>query len=802
MKFLRFPLAGGIATAAMIFGVYGHVAFGDLLSVTGKIPRTKTEASQAVTVIDSEDIESFGVRSFDELWQRLVFSAVAVKTEFFINGRPTVVNSDSIPVSAIERIEILNGGGSAYYGAEATGGAVNIILKSNFEGSEYQTYINRPSLKGNDIDNFSLIWGSNEDGNSIMLGFDYFSNEEIRDKDRFFSKSVWKEGGSFADTQAVSVLGNTVIASDFSDATSIGNCATDIYTGVLIEPFNISGGEGCGFPYAEYSWLSSNLKRSAAFFGFSTPGSDSSEIYADLRASKIDSRIVAAPATDLFEVEASSIPGVESSFGNPVTVGHRFIANGNRTDDTQYSELDLALGIRGQLDNLVAYDIEINRFTNTGDVTGHNYIRKSTAIEKIADQTYVIYDPQLTDPNVLQEISYQTARNITLRRSEVRAVFNGNGFILNGFESKWAGGVELMRETYIDDYDEARDEGDVIGSSLNSTAGNRKRRSGFGELNIPLTESWNFDVAGRYDRYDDVGELTSGKIGILFRASDSVALRTSASKGESRPNYYNLYGRSISHPFVKDTSSCRPNPDARSRQVESEYIGNPNLEPESVARYGIGVSASFDRFVIDGDYFEIDIEDGLANSAQTVIELEGCNRLQAGAEVQRNGDTITGLTVPTLNLVTKKYRGAQLRARYNWELASTKFDLDWHWTHLAERKSTIADSVIPDNFPKDRMNLTLRGIFDSFSTTWKIRTVSGFSNNARTARYDKFIGHDVSVQWNNAFNINNLQLTAGVLNATDVEPPTDPTNSLNLGVRTYLHPYSGRRIFLATRLSF
>ena len=59
-----------------------------------------------------------------------------------INGRrampinPTmVVDTNSIPSGAIQRVEVISGGASAVYGADAVGGVVNFILKDNYEGA-------------------------------------------------------------------------------------------------------------------------------------------------------------------------------------------------------------------------------------------------------------------------------------------------------------------------------------------------------------------------------------------------------------------------------------------------------------------------------------------------------------------------------------------------------------------------------------------------------------------------------------------------------------------------------------------
>ena len=70
-----------------------------------------------------------------------------------VNGkRPTPINAlmvtdiNSVPSSLIERVEIITGGASAVYGADAVGGVTNFILKDDFEGFEFDGLGNVPTL--------------------------------------------------------------------------------------------------------------------------------------------------------------------------------------------------------------------------------------------------------------------------------------------------------------------------------------------------------------------------------------------------------------------------------------------------------------------------------------------------------------------------------------------------------------------------------------------------------------------------------------------------------------------------------
>ncbi len=106
--------------------------------------------------------------------------------------RPTPVNGsgvvdiNTIPSAAIERTEIITGGASSTYGADAVGGVVNFILKKNFTGLSIdgQTSINQRG------DGFqyrgSLLMGANLDGGrgNVMIGMEYYNREKVLTMDR------------------------------------------------------------------------------------------------------------------------------------------------------------------------------------------------------------------------------------------------------------------------------------------------------------------------------------------------------------------------------------------------------------------------------------------------------------------------------------------------------------------------------------------------------------------------------------------------------------------------------------------
>ncbi|TLM77640.1 hypothetical protein FDY93_08540 [Microbulbifer harenosus] len=59
-----------------------------------------------------------------------------VSVSSFAKGQESFVDVNSIPLSAIERVEVLPSGAAATYGADAVAGVVNFVLRDDFEGSE------------------------------------------------------------------------------------------------------------------------------------------------------------------------------------------------------------------------------------------------------------------------------------------------------------------------------------------------------------------------------------------------------------------------------------------------------------------------------------------------------------------------------------------------------------------------------------------------------------------------------------------------------------------------------------------
>jgi iron complex outermembrane receptor protein len=101
-----------------------------------------------------------------------------------VRGAPVAPDLNLIPAAMIDRIEILTDGASSIYGADAVAGVANIILRSEFEGIEFNVFGTQPEQSGGEEMLISLMGGASNDRSSFMMAIEYFKRETIFSSDR------------------------------------------------------------------------------------------------------------------------------------------------------------------------------------------------------------------------------------------------------------------------------------------------------------------------------------------------------------------------------------------------------------------------------------------------------------------------------------------------------------------------------------------------------------------------------------------------------------------------------------------
>ncbi|HWJ69730.1 MAG TPA: TonB-dependent receptor [Sphingobium sp.] len=106
-----------------------------------------------------------------------------------------VVDINTIPAAVVERVEIITGGASATYGADAVGGVVNFILKKNFQGLQLDGQIGISQRGDGREFTLSGIMGTNfaDDRGNITIGVAMNDRQSALRIDRPWFRESWKD---------------------------------------------------------------------------------------------------------------------------------------------------------------------------------------------------------------------------------------------------------------------------------------------------------------------------------------------------------------------------------------------------------------------------------------------------------------------------------------------------------------------------------------------------------------------------------------------------------------------------------
>ncbi len=787
-----------------------------------------------VKVITRRDIELSGIKRVTDLFGRSSFNSFGLERPFvlgggralvLINGRIVAdsgVDTDAIPISAVERIEIFSDSTSALHGGQAISGTINIVLRKDYEDLEIQVNAGRPRGEGADSEHLSVLWGTGVGEGNLTVGVDIFRRDEVRDVDRDYSRARYTPGGSFADTEGVSSLGNTVFLRKNDGgfvSGPLGDCDESVYTGELTDPPGRFFGTVCGFAYADIAWHFLRRQNDSAFLNFSYPLADAADIYIEGRVTKEELSLLYAPDPNIFRlvpdetlrnslIESGNFEGLdESNFPEHITVGHRFLGHGNRKWDTDLEEYDIALGVRGDIRDDIRYDgyVHYNRWDY--GVDGRTFINEPVINAAIESGDYNLQNPLSDDERHRAAIRESSVRSEEKRKTEyvdAGVELDGPLFELMGNKLRWSAGLQIAKED-IDSSEEnfnlsgePVDADDVLGGSSLSLKADRRRLSAFGDILVPLGDSLDVSFALRHDDFDDVGGAFSHRVATLYRVIPNVALRASWSGGARAPSFSALHAEEfVYYPYVCDADT--PTPDCPRDQVRVVTSGNPELEPDEAESFGAGVSAGWGPFSADFDWFRLRLQETPTTlNTQFVISLERSGRLNEypGLSVVRSDGRLAEIHNPLTNSGETDMDGFTVRLGGDLETDLANFMLNANWIRITNYERRVGGEAQPGDIPRNRIHVLLRADRNDLTVQWDTHAVTSFRNETDTKTFRRWVGHDIALSWRSAFGFNWFELTGGVLNIGNEgqsRPGSDEDHIL------YLDSILGRTLFLTAK---
>jgi iron complex outermembrane receptor protein len=245
-----------------------------------------------------------------------------------VNGQ-LVVDLNTIPSAAIERVEVITGGAAAVYGADAIAGVVNFILRKDFEGVELsaQSGITEEG-DGEETSINGLLGATFADGRgNVMIGADYSKRRIILGKDRDWVVEGWDDPGTNGGGIGNSNLSQMTVSpgnaptlftlppgrayvidqnGNLFDAQDPLNPAHP-YTGPLDQNFKINPDGALGYNDREHRYLQLPLERFSLFGSGHLAITDNIEVFSELRFSETQASSRGF-VSSLFNVWSPTVP--------------------------------------------------------------------------------------------------------------------------------------------------------------------------------------------------------------------------------------------------------------------------------------------------------------------------------------------------------------------------------------------------------------------------------------------------------------------------------------------------------------
>ena len=481
------------------------------------------------------------------------------------NGQNNVFNLASIPLSAVERIEIINGGQSAIYGSDAMAGVMNIITKSDVEGTTVNVYGSATEAGGGDSQRVNLVTGGASEDFSWTLALDFTNQEMLRGKDRDWLDDRFDGLTPFEDLpEYIQVPQRRVMAMNFNYWSWNGWQYIDP-VGECRAPYELANrparGNYCGGDTTGNNSIISDREGVSAYLNMNYEINSDHTLFSDIMYWKNDARTMSLPFYDTRFVP----DGYGHLFSGYIYTESANAGNNNGPGYPTYIYMQRTFTFEdmGGIDNAgTLFEDEMINITvglegvlfDDYDYTVYGSYSQTDNREnewKLTEEGAAAYFIGREAPGVNPYLSYLRLENIfgplgqdgfnqifdmndaggTASVTNFGATLTGDLFQMEAGPVQFAATAEFSRE----DYDI-----ELHPRTLNTTGmgwanltgqegvGERDRTSLAVEASFPLLDTLTATVAARYDDYDDdtdVKGASTYQLGIEYRPTDDLLIR-------------------------------------------------------------------------------------------------------------------------------------------------------------------------------------------------------------------------------------------------------------------------------------
>jgi iron complex outermembrane recepter protein len=570
------------------------------------------------------------------------------------DGQRTFVDTSAIPLSVVERVEVLKDGASAEYGSDAIAGVVNVILKKSFTGFELNAEGGETGHNDGATERINSIAGIGDLGSD---GYNAFLSVEWRHQDPIYlsnrsglwtnlnwtpwggvnltpgAGSAYTAGAVFYPASLTGILLNPVTqAVDGSEIYLHGACTdaklfadqcTYIDRQLQIQPqtgnLNVLGRVTKALAGDWELSLTTSLFRSEA-----------EQIGLHPQINPATSPNIALgpgiPPTvvngSLFPITVpASYPG--NTFGAPAPLDYSFPELGQLTSRYVTNTYRTFLDVKG---GLAGWDLDFSGGMMYAAVTQKiageiNFV----ALQNALNDGYILGNPdgaalfapeeEVKDTNSLQVVNLRGTRPL---------------FDLPGGPVQLGTGVGFYHE-YLNSPAPAIVASGAQAGSVSYAIGGITNYAGYTEVSAPLITGLETDLSGRWDHYDTYGSTATPKFGVKYNPIRQVAFRGTWGEGFRAPNPAEAgnAGSLFETQAYPDPILCKES--ASGQQLPGSFYQtcnefptglqttNSHLKPERSTNYTFGtILTPIEQVKFSVDYWDVKVKQDIVSASELV----------------------------------------------------------------------------------------------------------------------------------------------------------------------------------------
>ena len=691
-----------------------------------------------------------------------------VTRQSLVNGRgAAAVDLSLIPISAIQRVEILRDGAAAQYGSDAIAGVINIVLKEKDDGGNLG-YRFGGYDKGDGIQRKLSGWKGFALPNDgfLTLSFDAGSQDPASDTNP--DNRIFYPGSTSINTPREQNNPNRTWRWGAANISDQYNFTANSEIGV---------GEGLtAYGFATYSHKNSDAEN---FFD---------------------------PPTSL-----------RNNYGSVALA--RF--PDGRVPITRYTLEDYAVtgGLRYETEQLGKFDLALNHGDNSVKSTDRNAINPSWGVsspekiytgEREANQTNITLDWVRDFPTDLLFKPLTLSAGLAWRKE--------NYELSAGEAAGWQNGPLFNS---IDPITGRRIPGYYSGiTQVDAASLDRKVLGAYIDVEGQVTEKFQAGVAVRTEHYSDFGDTTNGKLSLRYDFTPQIAARATASTGYRAPSLVQSGMSSFSVQVVEQPPGSGNYVEVQQRTLranspEAALLGGKALKPEESTNYSLGLvwrplpnaSVTLDAYRINIDN-RITLSDQLpASVVSPIFAGTPYANIQSAAFYTNVADTRTDGVELTGNYQLDLAQWGRLNLSSGISQNNTKITAlrDVGNIQGSQIIGRTTQGLIEDGTPKNKLILSANWLYDNWGLTVAQRRYGEWKSlNATNPTLDQ----TYSPQWVTDLDLSYtfdkaLKVSVGAINLFDSHP--DKSDGVQLyGVPKYstTSPEGAQGAFYYTSVSY